>query len=964
MAQQKLDLQLKGLYLSPNNLSSVPQGALEIADNVVIDRINIVESRRGQTQYGSPLTIGSAQVNKLFNYASSLVLNYSDKMAYDSGNGNWVTYSGTYIAPSNDYKMRSLEALKNFYFTTSKGIYKLDRITNTPRPAGVVEALSGTATLTGSSGFLVADSAVAYRILWAYTDANGNLLRGAPSQRLIVANAGPGDFDVQLTYLIPDTITTDYVYQIYRSTATATATDEPNDELQLVLQGNPTAGEIVAKTFIVTDTTPYSLMRQTIYTAPSQEGIENANYTPPYAVDMDIFKNSAFYANVRQKQQASLTLISVGTPSFGYYTDATTDTTSGSPNLTSIASTTNLRVGMRVIGAGIPSNTYIKSILSGTSVEMTQNASATASVSVEFQDRFSIGNVDYWGGSTNNPSTNTFLVETAFTPGDNIDETALNMIQIINTSPSNTTIYAYYLSGVGDLPGQILFKERTLGGDQFFITSTAGGSFTPVLPAGNTITGISVANPTVITSVGHGFTSGDVVRIFNSNSTPNIDGEWTVTVTGVDTFTIPIAVTVLGTTGTVMLSSEAVVSDNDAKQNRVYASKTSQVEAVPLYTYFDIGSANFPIQRVVALRDGIFFFKQDGIYRLSGETFASWTVSLVDNTTALKVPESAVPFNNQVFCFTDQGVCAVSDSGVQILSVPIENVLLQLSSDQYTNFVEASFAVAYESSRQYMFFTVTEEGDTFATQAFIYNSLTKTWTRWIMERTCGVVNTAVNKLFMAQADTGQVLIERKSYTNEDYADEQYDINIATILSDSEYELTSAALVVPGMTMKQGTRAVIVTEVDYNTDIIKVANDNFTFVLGGAVVYTPITNKIQWAPIDAENPGILKQFSELTLAFRNAAFQSIKAEFKTNIITSPESLDIINNSPVLGWGNFPWGEVPWGGELGGSAVLRTYVPRNMQRGSWMSLSLETSEAFTGFSLQGVSIIYNPMSSRFK
>lgn len=964
MAQQKLELQLKGLYTSPNNLSAVPQGALEIADNVVIDRINIVESRRGQTQYGAALPIGDSQVNKLFNYASSLVLNYADKMAYDAGDGNWMTYSGSYVAPSSDYKMRSLEALKNFYFTTSKGIFKLDKLTASPRPAGVVEALSGTASLVGTSGFLVADSAVAYRIVWAYTDSNGNLLRGAPSQRLVVANAGPGDFDVQLTYLIPDTITPDFTYQIYRSTGTATAADEPTDELQLVLQGSPTTAEITAKIFTITDTTPYTLMRQTIYTAPSQEGIENANYTPPFAVDMDIFKGSAFYANVRQKQQATLTLIGVGGSSINYYVDATTGTTSGSPNLTTIADTTKIRVGMRVIGAGIPVNTYVKSILSGTSVEMTQNATATASVSVEFQDRFTIGNVNYWAGSTNNASTNTFLVETSFTPGDNIDETALNLIQIINTSPTNSEIYAYYLSGVGDLPGQILFKERTLGGDQFFITSTAGGSFTPNLPSGNTITSISVADPTIITSAAHGLTSGDSIRIFNSNSTPKVDGTYIVTVLGTDTFSIPAAVTVAGTTGTFFLSSEGVVSDNDAKQNRVYASKTGQVESVPLYTYFDIGSANFPIQRVVALRDGIFFFKQDGIFRLSGETFSSWTVSLIDNTVTLKVPESAVPFNNQVFCFTTQGICAVTDSGVQIISVPIENKLLELSSEQFTNFVSASFGVAYESSRQYIFFTVTTEEDEFATQAFIYNSLTKTWTRWVMNRTCGVVNSSINKLFMAQTDTGQVLIERKSYTNEDYADEQYDVVIEEVISATQYRITGTSLVTKGMTLKQATRTNIITAVDYDNDIITLTSDRYLFLTGAAEVYTPILNKVQWAPIDAENAGILKQFSELTLAFRNAAFQSIKAEFRTNVVNSPQNLQITNNSPVLGWGNFAWGTVPWGGELGGAAVLRTYVPRTMQRASWLTLSLETQEAFTGFSLQGVSIIYNPMSTRFR
>lgn len=961
--QQKLDLQLRGLYTSPNNLSAVPQGALEIADNVVIDKINIVESRRGQTQYGSPLSIGDSQVNKLFNYASSLVVNYGDKMGYDAGGGNWVPYSGTYIAPSNDYKMRSLEAQRNFYFTTSKGIYKLDALAATPKLAGVVEALSGTFSLVGSSGFLVANSAVAYRILWTYTDANGNLLRGAPSQRLVVANAGPGDFDVQLTYLIPDTITTDYKYQIYRSTATASYSDTPNDELQLVLEGTPTPGEIAAKLFTVTDTTPYSLMGQTIYTAQSQEGIENANYPPPYAVDMDIFKNCAFYANVRQKQQATLTLISVGTPSFGYYEDATV-TANGTDTLTGIASTAAIRVGMRVVGADIGPGRYVAEILSGTSVRMTSAASGSGTNPVEFQDRFTIGSVNYWAGQVNDPATNTFLAETGFTPGDNIDETALNMIQIINTSPSNTTIYAYYLSGVGDLPGRILFKERTLGGEAFYITSTAGSSFTPVLPTGHVITAISQDNPTEITSTAHGLSSGMSVKIWDSNSTPSINGTHTVTVLDPNTFTVAVNVTVAGTSGNWAKAEEAVVSTNDAKQNRVYASKNSQVESVPLYTYFDIGSANFPIQRVVALRDGIFFFKQDGIYRLSGETFSSWTVSLVDNTVTLKVPESAVPFNNQVFCFTTQGICAVTDSGVQIMSVPIESTLLEISSDQFTNFVEASFGVAYESSRQYMFFTVTDEDDTFATQAFIYNSLTKTWTRWVMDRTCGVVNAAINKLFMAQADTGQVLIERKNYNNTDYADEQYDVIIDNVISDTQYETIGTSLIVAGMTMTQSGKRALVASVDYVNNIVTIVDTGVTFQAGAAIVFTPILNKVQWSPIDAENPGILKQFSELTLAFRNAAFTQIKAGFSTNIVNNVFEFDIINNAPGTGWGNFPWGEQPWGGSLGGQAVLRTYVPRNQQRASWLTLSLQTQEAFTGFSLQGVSIVFTPMDTRFQ
>jgi len=714
MAAQILDLQLTGLYISPNNLSGTPPGSLAIADNVVINNKNIISSRRGQTQYGTALTLTPpGQVNKLFNYVNSLILNYQSKLAYDSGSGTWVDYSGSYTVPNEDYKMRSLEALRNIYFTTSQGILKIDALTATPRIAGVVEALGGTGSVTGSSGFLLENSSVAYRILWGYEDANNNLILGAPSQRLVVTNpSGSGaSVDVALTYQIPASITTEYFYQIYRSLGTATDDDEPTDELQLVIQGNPTSAEITAKSFSVTDVTPYDLMRAFLYTSPSQEGISNANFEPPLAIDMDIFKNSAFYANTEQKQVLTLTIISVESPSLGYFVDATVGSTAGTKDLTGISSTADLRVGMRVVGSTLQADSIITAITSGTTVTINKDANSTATVSMEFQDRFSIGGVDYWAGSVYDLATRVFVVDTSGTAGQNINSTALSLVQLINAATANTTLYAYYISALDDLPGTILFRARNFGQAAFTATSTAGSSWTPELPDQYLIITNSIANPTVVTSVTDGVStiaSGNTITVYNSNSTPTIDGERVVTVTGASTFTIPVNVTVGGNAGYWIETSLMVSSTSEGKQNRVYISKPLQVEAVPLYTFFDIGSANFPIQRVVALRDGIFFFKTDGIYRLSGENFSNFTVSLLDNTVNLIAPESAVPFNNQVFCFTTQGICAVSDSGVQIMSVPIETELLQLSSEQYTYFTSASFGVAYESSRQYMFFTVIE----------------------------------------------------------------------------------------------------------------------------------------------------------------------------------------------------------------------------------------------------------------
>jgi len=72
-----------------------------------------------------------------------------------------------------------------------------------------------------------------------------------------------------------------------------------------------------------------------------------------------------------------------------------------------------------------------------------------------------------------------------------------------------------------------------------------------------TITSSSVANPTVITTATpHGLVTGDSVVIAgHSGSSPSINAEYTVTVTGASTFTIPVNVTTGGTGGTMTKTS-------------------------------------------------------------------------------------------------------------------------------------------------------------------------------------------------------------------------------------------------------------------------------------------------------------------------------------------------------------------------------------------------------------------------
>lgn len=826
---QKLNLKIKGLYIDPNSFSEVPLGALVRADNISIDKDSVAESRRGFNYYGTQLSAGGPAVviKKAFNYKDRLITHYNSKLAYDSnGTGTWVDYSGTYSDPDTGFKMRSVLANRNFYFNTAEGIQKLDALTATPVDAGAPKALNGTAVTTGASGFMATNTQVAYRIVWGFKDLNNNLILGAPSQRIIAINTSGSTADVRIIFQVPTSITTDWLYQIYRSPESASSTDIPNDELQLVYEDNPDSGEILARSIDITDSTPDDLKGAALYTNPTQGGIVESNDQPPFAKDIAAYKGFTLFANTRSKQRLNLTLISVG-----------------------------------------------------------------GTLGLALNDTVTIAGQVYTAKAAETVASREFKLTTAGTPAENIALTAQSLITCINGNTSNTTVYAYYLSGYEELPGRMLVEERDVGGSTFYALSSRGTAFNPSLSSSGTNNG----------------------------------------------------------------------SDNDEAPNRIYYSKNLQPEAVPALNYLEAGSKDYPIKRIIALRDSVFIFKDDGIYRLFGENPASFSIVLLDNTARILAPESAVSFNNQVFMFSDQGVVSVSDAGVSVLSKQIESELLRIAT--YTGFGDATFAVAYESERKYIMFTFTDDEDTVPTQAFVYNSFTNAWTKWVMTCATGVVESSGNKLYLAQTGdlAGWWFQERKNYNKFDYADESFAVTITSSDLDAlTVTLASVTGVEVGMALGQGTITANITEIN---GLVLTVDQLQSWTNGAALVYRAIDNVLEWAPIAADNVGIVKHFREVSFFFRDASFRTIEVRFQSNFSADIETLEL---SPVSSgaWGMFPWGSSPWGGGFGGAQAIRTYVPLEKQRAIWVNMILQGQSAFSSISLLGISMMYEEMSERFR
>jgi hypothetical protein len=395
-------------------------------------------------------------------------------------------------------------------------------------------------------------------------------------------------------------------------------------------------------------------------------------------------------------------------------------------------------------------------------------------------------------------------------------------------------------------------------------------------------------------------------------------------------------------------------SSNDVNPNRIYFSKTQQPEAVPILNYLDAGVATDPIFRIIPLRDSVFVLKANAIFRIIGEDPTSLRISLFDNTVSLIATESAVEMNNQIYCYTDQGMCAVSDNGIQIISRQIEDQIQQ--SEILTNFQTLSFGVSYEVDRKYILYCKKIETDTYPTHAYVFNFFTNAWTKYINNRSCGI--TFDNRLYMGGVD-GYIYKERKQLNSSDYVDDVYSVTINSI-AGNVITLASATNVAVNMVLAKGNIYSVITEVNGNNVTVE---SGVGFTTGSAFVYEAIESTIVWSQNSIQNPGILKHFREVTMLFRTADFSSIELGFSSNFDPNPEYTKV---SPLRSdqWGSFPWGTIPWGFGSGLAYPIRTYVPLLKRRASWIFFKVRSKKAQSYFAIQGLSVQYENMSERFK
>jgi hypothetical protein len=997
---ETLLLKAKGLSTFGDSLSARPEGSLNVAENVVIDKPGLFSPRRGfEKLLGSFPRQATALIPFLDNiliYSVEADLTTYKLSLYNESTGTITDYSDF---SSESRTIRTAEAAGNLFLAGDTGVVKLDSVAGSVVESGVPEALGGFGDVSGSTGFLTNGNKVGYRAIWGYKDANDNLILGAPCNQFVVVNGAGSARDVALTIQVPDEIVANkHFLQTYRTTQ---GTVDPSDEHQLfneefyvtyatktcapagITTGTPGLITITSHGFVTG--TPIKVTSST--TIPS--GITSGLTYYVIKSDANSFWLATTAANAFTGTKITISSQGAGTHTFTHdgtimtVLDQTPDALLGSglySNATREGSTQLNYQPPKCADLTVFNNHMFFADLTykhSYSFQLLGTGVGGSTGGLVLGDTVTVAGVTYTAYSSEDYSQNRFAFYDTVDPAGDVKNTAQSLIRCINAT--HTTVYAYYDSLATDIPGKIRIELRDF-------SAAVGSAFTVLCT-------LNVLYPD------------------RAPFTPDI--------------------------------TSAKTSSAETFPNRLAWSKQGEYEAVPTPQYFAIGDKSKHILRVVALRDSVFIIKEEGIWRLTGTSSSNFTVDALD-TTKLIAPGSVVVLNNLIYGWFDQGVCTLSESGVSILSRDIEGDLREIVGTSLASVNSYSFGVGYESDRKYLLWVPASSSTTYATKCYVYNVLTASWTTYTRSGKAAMVNPYNDRLYLMSGDLQTLSKERKNFSFRDFADEQVDATVS-IVDEEDVTLSSlAGIEVGDLYYESDSKFATISSINTATNTITCSVDlgfsssvSKTFTASGDTltcanhyyatglqvrftttgilpaglslatdyyvykinantfkicptqsdaisgtntitttdagtgthtidpqitpeVLTAYSSIVEWNGIHLNSSGHLKHFRE-AMFLMSKDFRSATASFKTNLSGSWSSV-AFTGAPIGLWGLFPWGSLPWGGDLEVLTQHRTYTPRDKQRASVIYLKFNVTTAFSDWELSGVEMTYRDAGQR--
>ena len=395
------ELGVTGLWVDPSPQTDAPAGAMDIALDVVFRRAGTVEPRPGfKSGFATPPL---DEIKALIPFNGDVVTVGIDGATSKTrwlGGDAILTVATAELSWDTDYNaVRGVEARKNLYITTSDAVRKLtsgsDLLADFAGMPPQFTFYAGSAATTTYS-VLTDNTRTAYRAVVRRKDANGLVVRSAPTSRSLAEITTARDASISLYFYDYGRIAAGDVIEVYRSLSVA-STLTPSDVMYLAFEITVTSAHIAAGQITgQLDPTLSANLGAALYTNPTREGIERRNQPPMLATDFALYNGSLFASNVTAPYRLQ-TII----PAYGVATGNATGLgnrnytgtrTNGSASITGMSSIVGIQVGQLHVWNGV---ILPVAAVSGTTITMgTVYAGATdgAPVTLSFVDSVRIYN--------------------------------------------------------------------------------------------------------------------------------------------------------------------------------------------------------------------------------------------------------------------------------------------------------------------------------------------------------------------------------------------------------------------------------------------------------------------------------------------------------------------------------------------------------------------------------------------
>lgn len=178
----------------------------------------------------------------------------------------------------------------------------------------------------------------------------------------------------------------------------------------------------------------------------------------------------------------------------------------------------------------------------------------------------------------------------------------------------------------------------------------------------------------------------------------------------------------------------ALALDQDVWPGAIYWSKTDEPEHVAPGNYAFVGDQNRAILGLVPTRDALFILKEDGIFRLTGFN-GEWRIDPFDPHCFCVLPMSVQNLNGRALFLSAEGVVALDDGGVELVSRAINDQVktaidLVMFNFRATGFYDMvgvtgnSASAVFERENEYTLMRSPYEAH------LVYNADTGAWTTW------------------------------------------------------------------------------------------------------------------------------------------------------------------------------------------------------------------------------------------